>query len=69
MNSRNKETGDDTYLPDQTPRREGGDDALAESSPTDSRSDEKVIDNKRELSEKLSNEVDTSATDKATRGR
>lgn len=30
---------------DVTPRREGGDDALAESSPTDSRSDEKVIVN------------------------
>ncbi|MGE5521020.1 MAG: hypothetical protein ACM3VS_13900 [Candidatus Dadabacteria bacterium] len=31
--------------PDVTPRREGGDDSLAESSPTDSRSDEKVIVN------------------------
>ena len=35
-------TSDET-LPDVTPRREGGDDALAESSPVDSRSDEKVI--------------------------
>jgi hypothetical protein len=34
-------------LPDSTPRREGGDDALAESSPTDSRSDEKVIVNEQ----------------------
>ena len=33
--------------PDTTPRREGGDDALAESSPTDSRSDEKVIVNEQ----------------------
>jgi len=33
--------------PDVTPRREGGDDALAESSPTDSRSDEKVIVNEQ----------------------
>ena len=32
---------------DQTPRREGGDDALAESSPTDPRSDEKVIVNEQ----------------------
>jgi len=32
---------------DVTPRREGGDDALAESSPNDSRSDEKVIVNEQ----------------------
>lgn len=31
--------------PDETPRREGGDDALAETNPTDSRLDEKVIVN------------------------
>lgn len=31
--------------PDSTPRREGGDDALAETNPTDSRLDEKVIVN------------------------
>jgi hypothetical protein len=30
---------------DETPRREGGDDALAETNPTDSRLDEKVIVN------------------------
>jgi hypothetical protein len=34
-------------LPDQTPRREGGDDALAESSPADPTSDEKVIVNEQ----------------------
>lgn len=39
-------------LPDSTPRREGGDDALAESSPTDTRSDEKVI-----VNEQLSNKA------------
>jgi hypothetical protein len=33
--------------PDVTPRREGGDDSLAESNPTDSRSDEKVIVNEQ----------------------
>jgi hypothetical protein len=47
---RRKKTEDnlmDTTLPDQTPRREGGDDALAESSPVDSRSDEKVIVNEQ----------------------
>ena len=32
-------------FPDVTPRREGGDDAWAESSPQDERSDEKVIVN------------------------
>lgn len=31
--------------PDETPRREGGDDALAETNPLDSRLDEKVIVN------------------------
>ena len=37
---------DYTNQPDQTPRREGGDDALAErSSPDDARADEKVIVN------------------------
>ena len=40
------EPGKDTQ-PDMTPRREGGDDALAESSPTDDRSDEKVIVNEQ----------------------
>ena len=32
---------------DETPRREGGDDAIAESNPTDSRLDEKVIVNEQ----------------------
>lgn len=35
-----------SYFPaDQTPRREGGDDSLAEASPTDPRDDEKVLVN------------------------
>lgn len=34
--------------PDLTPRREGGDDALAETNPTDARADEKVIVNEQE---------------------
>lgn len=38
---------DDTYLPDMTPRREGGEDSVAESSPYDSRDDEKVVVNKQ----------------------
>lgn len=38
---------DDTYLPDMTPRREGGDDSLAEASPYDYRNDEKVLVNKQ----------------------
>ena len=33
--------------PDLTPRREGGDDALAETDPQDSRADEKVIVNEQ----------------------
>jgi len=45
----NKKTseGYESTQPDVTPRREGGDDALAESSPTDNRSDEKVIVNEQ----------------------
>lgn len=43
---RQGEPGKDVQ-PDMTPRREGGDDALAESSPTDDRSDEKVIVNEQ----------------------
>ena len=42
-----KKSGEPTTLPDSTPRREGGDDSLAESSPTDNRSDEKVIVNEQ----------------------
>ena len=34
-------------VPDTTPRREGGDDALAERNPSDSRMDEKVIVNEQ----------------------
>jgi hypothetical protein len=35
-----------SYFPaDATPRREGGDDSLAEASPTDPRDDEKVLVN------------------------
>jgi hypothetical protein len=45
-NKKREDTGN-TVEPDVTPRREGGDDALAESSPTDSRSDEKVIVNEQ----------------------
>ena len=37
-----------SYFPaDQTPRREGGDDSLAEASPFDDRADEKVIVNEQ----------------------
>lgn len=45
---RNKEdNGKSTFetRPDETPRREGGDDALAETNPSDSRMDEKVVVN------------------------
>jgi hypothetical protein len=33
-------------FPDMTPRRIGGDDSLAETSPNDSRADEKVLSNR-----------------------
>ncbi len=42
--------GDYKNPPDATPRREGGDDALAETSPLDSLSDEKVIFNEPQKS-------------------
>lgn len=48
-NPENKELKSDqsynTTDPDVTPRRVGGDDSIAESSPVDSRADEKVIVN------------------------
>jgi len=46
---RNKENNKSTSetRPDTTPRREGGDDALAERNPSDSRLDEKVIVNEQ----------------------
>jgi hypothetical protein len=43
--------------PDVTPRREGGDDVLAERNPTDSRMDEKVIVNEQE-SQQIVNAVE-----------
>lgn len=47
--------------PDMTPRREGGDDALAESSPTDERSDEKVIVNEQRSSKTVNTPSQTAA--------
>lgn len=47
---RNKEDNSKSTFetrPDVTPRREGGDDALAETNPSDARLDEKVIVNEQ----------------------
>jgi hypothetical protein len=55
-----KEGGYDVE-PDVTPRREGGDDALAESSPTDDRSDEKVIVNEQRGSKTVNTPSQTAA--------
>lgn len=49
-----RQPGYDKQPADETPRREGGDDALAESDPTDSRLDEKVIVNEQR-SDKITN--------------
>lgn len=47
-NTQDKSNDRPQYFPaDQTPRREGGDDSLAEASPTDPRNDEKVIVNEQ----------------------
>jgi len=48
-------------FPDVTPRREGGDDALAESSPTDSRLDEKVIVNQQRGDKTVKGQPQTAA--------
>lgn len=57
---RQDRTGETTQ-PDMTPRREGGDDALAESSPTDSRSDEKVIVNEQRANKTVNAPSQTAA--------
>ena len=54
---RNKEDNTSSTFetrPDVTPRREGGDDAIAERNPADSRMDEKVIVNEQD-SQKIVN--------------
>jgi hypothetical protein len=51
----------DTYLPDMTPRREGGDDSLAEASPYDSRDDEKVIVNEQRENKTVNRPSQTAA--------
>ena len=42
-----KKEQEDNSRPGSTPQRQGGDDSLADSSPTDNRSDEKVIVNEQ----------------------
>lgn len=56
-----KGEADDTYLADMTPRREGGDDALAEASPYDSRDDEKVIVNEQRENKTVNRPSQTAA--------
>lgn len=60
---RDKKRDSDTFesQPDMTPRREGGDDALAESSPTDTRSDEKVIVNEQRANKTVNAPSQTAA--------
>ena len=41
------EESTDAVFPDQTPRKEGGEDSVESISPTDSRADEKVIVNEQ----------------------
>ncbi len=49
-------------FPDVTPRREGGDDAIAERHITDSRADEKVIVNEQESEKIVNNEEGDNST-------
>ncbi len=60
---RNKKGGSSGYetFPDETPRREGGDDALAETNPTDSRLDEKVIVNEQRSNRAVNTPSQTAA--------
>ena len=54
--------------PDATPRREGGDDALAEIHPTDSRADEKVIVNEQRDQKVVNTPSQTGAHTSETEG-
>jgi hypothetical protein len=60
---RDKKRDSDTFesQPDMTPRREGGDDSLAESSPIDTRSDEKVIVNEQRANKTVNAPSQTAA--------
>ena len=63
----NKSKPDQTYNtiePDVTPRREGGGDSIAESSPVDSRADEIVFVN--EKTENLPPKIDTNKEENDT---
>jgi len=54
--------------PDVTPRREGGDDAIAESSPDDSRLDEKVIVNEQRGNKTVNAPSQTASNTSETNG-
>lgn len=58
-----RKPGDPTYAsqPDVTPRNIGGDDSLAESSPDDSNSDEKVIVNEQRGNKTVNSPSQTAA--------
>ena len=61
--ARERKPGEPTYAsqPDVTPRREGGEDTLSESSPTDNRSDEKVIVNEQRANKTVNAPSQTAA--------
>ena len=63
VNPQERQPGDATYAnqPDQTPRREGGSDSLAEAAPTDSRADEKVIVNRQQEDKVVNNNSATNS--------
>lgn len=50
------------FPPDQTPRREGGDDSLAEASPNDPRDDEKVLVNEQRERKTVNQPSEAAAT-------
>lgn len=50
------------FPPDQIPRREGGDDSLAEASPNDPRDDEKVLVNEQRERKTVNQPSEAAAT-------
>jgi hypothetical protein len=61
---RNKEDNSNStfeVMPDVTPRREGGEDAIAETNPADGRLDEKVIVNEQQENKIVNSPSQTSA--------
>jgi hypothetical protein len=67
LQERNRQPAYESF-PDLTPRRIGGDDSLENSSPTDSRSDEKVIVNEQKTNKNVNEPSQTAANKSEVHG-